>query len=267
MSWTGAAGVRRARSAATDTAASSRRRATLVRDDRDRSVDELLRHGPEAVPLVQPPRRRVGLARGDDPALRVRLELLERVDERARDPATEAVGVYDEAVDVDEHAGALPRDRADEALALVGPEEVLARLAQPPRRLLQRGQRARAEQVRFDPVGGALERDDGLGDAGRAEVELLDLDGHSPSAERIAAVGSPSARSPSPHTASARSRAPRRMPAAFARSAARRSSSIASPETSRRLAARMVGSSSLPMCSAWAARSAVPAAPRVSSSS
>ena len=184
------------------------------------------------------------------------------------DPAAEAVGVHDEAVDVDERAGALPRDRAHEPLALVGAEEVLARLAQPPRRLLQRGQRARAEQVGLDPVGGALERDDGLGDARRAEVELLDLEGHSPSAERIAAVGSPSAGAPPRPTPRARGRGRRggcRRPSRGRRRGAR----AASRRRTRAVAWRPGWWGRRPCrCAARRRRrSAVPAAPRVSSSS
>ena len=60
------------------------------------------RHGTEAVLLVQPACRLVGLAGRDDPALRVGLPRVERVEQRAGDAAAEAVGVHDEAVDVDE---------------------------------------------------------------------------------------------------------------------------------------------------------------------
>ena len=60
---------------------------------------------------------------------------------------------------------ALPRHRAHEPLGLIGAEEVLARAAQAPRRLLEHRQRARAEQVGLDAVGRALELDNGFGGA------------------------------------------------------------------------------------------------------
>ena len=84
----------------------------------------------------------------------------------------------DEAVDVDKRPGPLPRHRAHEPLAVEGPEEALAGGAQLARRLGQRGQRARTEQLGLDAVGRALQRDDRVDGAGIAEVERPDLRAH-----------------------------------------------------------------------------------------
>ena len=115
----------------------------------------------------------------------------------------------DQAVDVDERAGALPRHRADEPLALECAEELLARAAQAPRRLLEHRQRARAEQVGLDAVGRALELDDGLGGARGAEVERPDLELTAGPARR-GPPAAPRRRAPRPRPrrASARSSAP-----------------------------------------------------------
>ena len=160
-------------------------------------LGDALLDGREAVALIEAARRRVGRAGRDDGALDARLVLVERGQQAAGDAAAEAVGVDDHAVDVEQRPAALPRHRADQPVALVGAQEVLAAAAQLARRLGQRGQRARAEQVGLDAVGGALERDDRVDGAAIAEVERADLQRHCrPSAERMPAGASVAGTSP-----------------------------------------------------------------------